>query len=161
LCLLSVLVCACQPLPVPDADRPRACDGLAVIRFSEHLCPGLRADTKRITLRARHRTAIRAGQWVQLVCMESRARFLARVTGVRHATWRTVTGRELTDDGFGDPHQMQTERKEGAQRRRGVGPSRAEGPAEQMLRIMRRYYPGIGWDDPATIYRWDRSRPCP
>jgi hypothetical protein len=132
--LLSLLICACQPRPVPELVRSR-CARLAVIRFSEHLCPKLRADTKRITLRARHRTAIRAGQWVQLVCMESGTRFRARVTGVRHATWRTVTAKELADDGFSDP--------------------------EQMLRIMRRYYPGIEWNDPATVYRWDRSRPCP
>jgi hypothetical protein len=105
-----------------------------VIRFSEPLCSKLARDTKRITLRARHRTAIRDGQWVQLVCIKSKTRFRARVTEVRHTTWREVTDRELTDDGFSS--------------------------REQMLPIMRRYYPGIQWDDPATVYRWDRSRPC-
>lgn len=120
--------------PTSAVTEPR-CDGLKVIRFAEPLCSKLAADTKRITLRARHRTEISVGEWVQLVCMESRTRFLARLVGVRHATWRTITAAELSDDGFSDP--------------------------DQMLEIMRGYYPGIGWDDPATIYRWDRCRPCP
>lgn len=124
-----------QVSPIHRDEAPGACNELAVIRFSEHLCSRLAADTKRITLRSRHRRQIRPGQWVQLVCMESRTRFLARVTDVRHATWRTITEQELRDDGFS------------AQRR--------------MLEIMRRYYPGIRWDDPATVYRWDRSRRCP
>jgi hypothetical protein len=120
--------------PSSTAAAEPTCDGLAVIRFSEHLCPRLRADSKRITLRARHRTAIKVGQWVQLVCMESRTRFRARITLVRHTSWRGVTDRELADDGFSG--------------------------RDQLLPIMRRYYPGIVLDDPATVYRWDRARPC-
>ena len=132
--VLALCACAAPAAPARHAGGGAGCDGLAVIRFAEHLCPRLRADTKRITLRARHRTAIGAGQWVQLVCMESRARFRARVTEVRHSTWRGITDRELADDGF---------------------PGR-----DQLLPIMRRYYPGIGPDDPATVYRWDRARSC-
>ena len=62
------------------APAGQACDGLPLIRFSEHLCAGLAADSKRITLRARHRTQIAAGQQVQLVCMESRRRWRAVTT---------------------------------------------------------------------------------
>jgi hypothetical protein len=127
-----------SPSPSPTRsladDEPQSCDKLAVVRFSEHLCAKLEADTKRITLRSRHRSQIRPGQWVQLVCMDSRRRFLARITRVRHTTWRGITDQELTDDGFSG--------------------------REQLLPIMRRYYPGIAADDPATVYRWDRSRPC-
>jgi len=114
---------------------PDACAELAVVRFAEHLCPRVERGTKRITLRSRHRTEIRPGQWVQLVCMESRSRFLARITGVRHTTWRGITERELRDDGFAD--------------------------RQQMLEIMRGYYPGIGWDDRATVYRWEGAARCP
>lgn len=110
------------------------CDGLAVVRFSEPLCRRLGADTKHITLRARHRTQIAVGQWVQLVCMESRRRWRARIVAVRHTSWRGITDRELRDDGFSD---------------RGA-----------LLPVMRRYYPGIAADDPATVYRWDRNRAC-
>lgn len=131
---LAVAACASPSPPAgPAAGRAR-CDGLAVVRFAEHLCPRLEADSKRITLRARHRTAIAVGQWVQLVCMESGARFRARVTEVRHTTWRGITDRELADDGFAG--------------------------RDRLLPIMRRYYPGIGLDDPATVYRWDRARSC-
>lgn len=120
--------------PPPGAGELQSCDKLAVVRFSEHLCSKLEADTKRITLRSRHRTQIQPGQWVQLVCMESRRRFLARITSVRHTTWQGITDRELTDDGFSG--------------------------RERLLPIMRRYYPGITLDDPATVFRWDRCRPC-
>lgn len=137
-----MLFACCGGPPAPAARAPvdvkttlPRCDDLAVIRFSEFLCDNLARDDKRITLRARHRKHIAVGQWVQLVCMDSRRRFLARVTGVRHTTWRGVTDQEIADDGF---------------------PGRA-----QLLPIMRRFYPGIGLDDLATVYRWDRSRRCP
>lgn len=133
---LSALVAAgCRPAPRPGPGVPDACAELAVVRFAEHLCPRVERGTKRITLRSRHRTEIRPGQWVQLVCMESRSRFLARITGVRHTTWRGITERELRDDGFAD--------------------------RQQMLEIMRGYYPGIGWDDRATVYRWEGAARCP
>lgn len=125
----------CRPAPRPGPVVPASCDELAVVRFAEHLCPRVERGTKRITLRSRHRTEIRSGQWVQLVCMESRRRFLARITGVRHTTWRGVTERELRDDGFAGK--------------------------QQMLEVMRGYYPGIGWDDRATVYRWEGAARCP
>jgi len=136
LALLLLLVLSGCPggLSRPAGPAPKDCRSLAVVRFSEHLCSGLAADSKRITLRARHRTQIKVGQRVQLVCMESKKRFRARITAVRHTTWRGITDQELADDGFGG--------------------------RDQLLPIMRRYYPGIGEDDPATVYRWDRIRPC-
>lgn len=121
--------------PAPPGLAQESCGRLPVIRFAEHLCRRLGAGEKRITLRSRHRTAIHAGERVQLVCMESRRRFLSRVTAVRHTTWRGVSQKELRDDGF-------TSR-------------------ERMIVVMRRYYPKITWDDPATVYRFERAVPCP
>jgi uncharacterized protein YqfB (UPF0267 family) len=151
---LGALNAGCRPAPRPSAgapgarpsrpepgarrsfdEAPGACDGLAVVRFAEHLCARVESGTKRITLRSRHRTEIRPGQWVQLVCMESRRRSLARVTGVRHTTWQGITERELRDDGFAGK--------------------------QQMLEVMRGYYPGIGWDNRATVYRWEGAARCP
>lgn len=120
--------------PPLQAAGASPCDGLPVIRFSEHLCERLASQTKRITLRARHRTQIASGQRVQLVCMESRRRWQARVTLVRHATWATISDQELRDDGFSG--------------------------REQLLPVMRRYYPGIAAADPATVYRWGQARAC-
>jgi hypothetical protein len=131
-------LCALLAALAPGCSHARTavvtCDGLPVIRFSEHLCRRLGADTKHITLRARHRTHIAARQWVQLVCMESRRRWRAQITAVRHTSWRKITDRELSDDGFSD--------------------------RSALLPVMRRYYPGIAADDPATVYRWDRNRAC-
>ena len=105
-----------------------------MIRFSEHLCERLASGTKRITLRARHRSQIAAGQQVQLVCMKSRRRWQARVALVRHATWATISDQELRDDGFSG--------------------------RERLLPVMRRYYPGITAADLATVYRWGQTRAC-
>jgi len=114
--------------------RPTSCQGLPVIRFAEHLCDRVESGRKQITLRARIRTAIRAGDWVKLTCMKSRRAARAHITSVRHTSWRGIEDRELADDGF---------------------PGR-----ERLLPIMRGYYPGIGLDDPATVYRWDSVEPC-
>lgn len=114
--------------------RPASCQGLSVIRFAEHLCDRVESGRKRITLRARIRTEIRVGDRVKLTCMKSGRAASARITAVRHTSWRAIEDRELADDGF---------------------PGR-----EQLLPVMRGYYPGIGLDDPATVYRWDRVEPC-
>ena len=123
-----------RPVRPPGRAVSRGCDGLPTVRFAEHLCARVADGSKRITLRARHRTEIRAGQPVQLVCMESHRRVRARIVSVRLTTWRGIDRRELVDDGFSG--------------------------SEQMLAIMRGYYPGIGWDDPATVYRWEPLGAC-
>jgi len=131
LSLLAIGLLACSATPRPLGGR---CAGLPSIRFSEHLCAKIASGTKRITLRARHRHQILAGRWVVLRCMRSQRRFRAFLTGVRHTTWREITPTELADDGFSS--------------------------AAEMLRALRRYYPGINWPDPATVYRWRDAEPC-
>jgi len=148
LAALPLLLSACPggraqaPPPAPSAApaSPRAgsgrgaCAGLPLIRFAEPLCARLASGDKRITLRARHRTAIAPGAAVQLVCIESRRRWSARIVSVRHTSWGAISEQELRDDGFS-----------------GRG---------QLLPVMRRYYPGIEASDPATVYRWARGRGC-
>jgi hypothetical protein len=114
--------------------RATSCQGLPVIRFAEPLCDSVESGRKRITLRARTRTEIREGYRVKLTCMKSGRAARARITAMRHTNWRGIQDRELADDGF---------------------PNR-----ERLLPIMRGYYPGIGLDDPATVYRWDSVELC-
>lgn len=121
---------------MPSGTSAAICDAKLSgrIRFAEHLCPKLATGSKEITLRSGHRRQIKNGQRVLLYCMKSGRSFTARMTEVRHTSWRDVTDRELKDDGFKS--------------------------RESLLPIMRRYYPNIRQEDPATVYRFADVSAC-
>jgi len=128
----------------PDSKPTPAVDGAGYkdqhtyahyLSFNESLCAGVGSGSKKLTLRNKHVTYLTVGEWIKLICSTSKTTYKGQVTEVRHTTWGGITAEEYGADGFSSQ--------------------------ANMLEIMKTYYPGITFDDPATVVRWDNTGPYP
>jgi len=87
---------------------------------------------KKITIREGYREGYDPGRLVMLCCEKDPWCVMADIVEVRHCTLAEVTPEELEADGFGDH--------------------------EDMWEGMRRFYPGLDWDSPVTVIRWENVR---
>lgn len=123
--------CGSAP-PPPKDDCPH--NPTASISFNEGLCAGLASGSKKITLRNNHRTTINEGDWTKLVCSTSKTTFETQITVVRLTTWGEITAAEYKADGFSSQ--------------------------DNMMQIMKQYYPNITLESNATVYGWESVSAC-
>jgi uncharacterized protein YqfB (UPF0267 family) len=127
----SEQTCGSAP-PPPKDDCPHK--PTSSISFNESLCPGLASGAKTITLRNNHRSSISEGDWTKLVCSTSKTTFETQITVVRLTTWGEITAEEYKADGFSSQ--------------------------DNMMQIMKQYYPNITLTSNATVYRWESVAAC-